>query len=205
MILTAGRSSWQWRSCTAPAIRRSLTRWCRPGQGDLERSFGWLNLSYLAERDLILVDQRGVGFSEPALACPEVDQATVDSLIQGRSQEELVAGDVVAATACQDWLLSQGVTFEAYNTLQIAADFEALRLALGYALWNLHGTSYGVFPTLTMMRLYPESIRSVTLEATMPLQHTAEEAAMFGRTLDEVFSACANDTACNAAYPRLAG
>jgi pimeloyl-ACP methyl ester carboxylesterase len=175
-----------------------------PGQGDLERSFGWLNSPYLAERDLILVDQRGVGFSEPALACPEVDQATVNSLIQGLSQEALIAGDVAGAAACRDQLLSQGVTLEAYNTLRIAADFEALRLTLGYEQWNLHGTSYGVLPTLTMMRLYPASIRSVTLEATMPLQPSVEESAMFGRALDEVFSGCANDAACNAAYPQLA-
>ena len=55
-----------------------------------------------------------------------------------------------------------------------------------------------------MMRLYPDAIRSVTLEAVMPLQQTVEETAVFGRALDEVFISCANDAACNAAYPQLA-
>jgi hypothetical protein len=38
----------------------------------------------------------------------------------------------------------------------------------------------------------------------MPLQQTVEETAVFGRALDEVFIRCANDAACNAAYPQLA-
>ena len=175
-----------------------------PGQGDLERAFGWLNSPYLADRDVILVDQRGVGFSQPALACPEVDEATLDSLIQGRSQADLIAGDVAGATACRDRLVSEGVRLDAYNTLQTAADFESLRLALGYEQWNLHGHSYGVLVAQTLMRLYPQGIRSVILEATMPLQQTAQETAMFGRALDEVFRGCAGDATCNAAYPQLA-
>jgi len=175
-----------------------------PGQGDLARIFIYLNSPFLAERDLILMDQRGVGRSEPALACPEVDTATVDSLIQGRSRDELIAGDVAGAAACRDRLQSEGITLTAYNTLESAADFESLRLALGYDQWNLHGHSYGTVLAQIMMRLYPDSIRSVTLEATMPLQQTAEEAAMFGRALNEVFTGCANDAACNAAYPQLA-
>ncbi len=103
-----------------------------PGQGDLSRTFGYLGSSFLAERDLILVDQRGVGFSEPALRCPELDTATVNSLIQGSSREDLIAGDVAGATACRDRLQSEGITLEAYNTLQSAADLESLRLRLGY-------------------------------------------------------------------------
>ena len=175
-----------------------------PGQGDLARTFSYLNASYLNERDLILMDQRGVGFSEPALRCPEVDAATVNSLMAGSSRDDLIAGDVAGAAACRDRLQSEGIKLEAFNTLQSAADFESLRLALGYDQWNLYGTSYGTLLAQTMMRLYPDTIRSVTLEATMPMQQTAEESAMFGRALDEVFMGCAHDATCNAAYPQLA-
>lgn len=174
-----------------------------PGQGDLLRIFGYLNSSFLNERDLILMDQRGVGFSEPALHCSEVDEATLNSLMAGASREDLIAGDVAAAAACRDRLQNQGVILDAYNTLQSAADFESLRLALGYERWNLYGTSYGTLLAQTMMRLYPDTIRSVTLEATMPLQQTAEETTMFGRALNAVFTGCASDAACNAAYPVL--
>jgi pimeloyl-ACP methyl ester carboxylesterase len=175
-----------------------------PGQGALQRIFLQLNSPYLAERDLILVDQRGVGFSEPALACPEVDEATLNSIIEGRSREELIAGDVAAAASCRDRLQNEGITLDAYNTLESAADFESLRLTLGYDQWNLYGQSYGTLLAQTMMRLYPDTIRSVTLEAVMPLQQTVEETAVFGRALDEVFNSCANDAACNTAYPQLA-
>ena len=175
-----------------------------PGQGALLRIFPQLNSPYLAERDLILVDQRGVGYSEPALACPEVDEATLTSIVEGRSREDLIAGDVAAAAACRDRLQNEGITLDAYNTLESAADFESLRTTLGYEQWNLYGQSYGTLLAQTMMRLYPDAIRSVTLEAVMPLQQTVEETAVFGRALDEVFNNCANDAACNAAYPQLA-
>ena len=174
-----------------------------PGQGDLLRIFGYLNSSFLAERDLILVDQRGVGFSEPALRCPELDDATLNSLMTGSSREDLIAGDVAGAAACRDRLWNEGIDLAAYNTLQSAADLEDLRQALGYAQWNLYGTSYGTLLAQTMMRLYPDTIRSVTLEATMPLRQTAEETAMLGRALNEVFTECASDPSCNEAYPQL--
>ena len=57
--------------------------------------------------------------------------------------------------ACHDRLESQGVDLSAYNSAEIAADVEDLRLALGVERWNLYGWSYGTRIALTFPRTEP--------------------------------------------------
>lgn len=56
-----------------------------PGGGTLENislSFDSLFAPYLADRDVIAFDQRGVGLSQPTLDCPELTDMTYDLLDQ---------------------------------------------------------------------------------------------------------------------------
>lgn len=137
----------------------------------------------LQARDYVFFDQRGIGFSEPALDCLEGE----------------------GADACHERLLNEGVDLDAYNSAASAADIQDLRLALGYAQVNLLGVSYGTRLALTVMRDRPEGIRSVVLDSAYPPQvnlYTAW-AANAERAFNQTFAACAADPACNAAYPDL--
>ena len=80
-----------------------------------------------------------------------------------------------------------------------------LRQALDYDSINLIGGSYGTRLALTMMRDYPDSIRSVVLDSVDPLQESfqASATASFDQALQNLFDDCAADTTCNAAYPDL--
>ena len=86
----------------------------------------------LEKRDVILFDQRGTGYSEPALACPEYRQAVFDMLPKDLTAAESEALANEAVLACRDRLVKEGVNLDAYNSAQNAADIEALRQALGY-------------------------------------------------------------------------
>ena len=153
--------------------------------GDLE---GWLNTPYLQDRDLILFDQRGTGYSEPTLNCPEAEQ-----------------GEDNATQACHDRLVSQGVNLQAYNSAENAADVADLQVALGYDEWNLYGISYGTRLALTVMRDHPEGVRSVVIDSVYPPEVNSWEE--YGQnTADEfnkLFQGCAADAQCNDAYPDL--
>lgn len=123
-----------------------------PGGSALAGLDSWYTSPYLEQHDLVIFDQRGTGFSEPSLNCPEMDEDA----------------ETDAVAACRDRLLDEGVDLTAYTSRESAADIEALRVALGYDQINLYGISYGTRLALTMMRDYPDAIRAVVLDGVYP-------------------------------------
>ncbi|MGA9350189.1 MAG: alpha/beta fold hydrolase, partial [Anaerolineae bacterium] len=120
-------------------------------------------------RDLIIFDQRGVGLSEPALECPEFVQAVFD-LLDEPDPDIALQTIFDAVMACRDRLVSEGYNLTMYNTVQNAADVNAIRFALGYDQVNLWGGSYGSLLAQATMRDHPEGIRSVAIVSILPLE-----------------------------------
>jgi pimeloyl-ACP methyl ester carboxylesterase len=155
-----------------------------PGQALLENQGPRYNVgNLLSNRDLILLDQRGAGYSQPSLRC--LDNETLQ--------------------ACHARLVKSGINLNAFTTLENAADVHDLIRALGYRQVNLEGVSYGTRLALTVMRLYPADLRSVVLNSVAPPQvnlfTSVPQAA--GRAFDVLFQGCAADRSCNATYPHL--
>ena len=162
-----------------------------------------------AGRDIIIFDQRGVGFSEPALECPglrELGLELLDEEIDGRQIEEEEANEMYRSTAlaCRQDLVKT-VELAAYNTTASAADVNDLREKMGYEQVNLWGASYGTWLALEVMRRYPDGVRSVVLDSVYPPQQDliAEAPNNAARAVDLLFKACAADQACNTAFPDL--
>ncbi len=141
-------------------------------------------------RDLILLDQRGTGFSQPSLNCIELEDEDADDL---------------AILDCRDRLTAEGVNLAAYNSAANAADVNDLRIAMGYEQVNLWGISYGTRLALTILRDYPESVRAAVIDAVYPPEiDTLEQvSADSTRAFEYLLDACAADAACNDAYPDL--
>ena len=156
------------------------------------------------KRDLIIFDQRGVGNSEPALECPEFIQAILDNL---NEPDVNVATEKMfnAVMACRDRLVSQGTNLAVYTTAQSAADVDAIRIALGYAQINLYGGSYGSLLAQATMRDFPDAIRSVAINSTLPLEKSVfvDATTTFANAILRLLDSCAADEACNGAYPDL--
>ena len=178
-----------------------------PGQSPLKiAQFAFEGFTpFLANRDLILLDQRGVGYSEPALDCHEFQELAYQTAQQNLPLDEIATLATEAADLCRDRWLRQAVSLPAYTSAQSAADLNDLRLALGYEEWNLYGISYGTKLALTTMRDFPNGIRSVVLDSTYPLQVDlyAELPANATRAFNVLFDSCAAEAACNSAFPDL--
>ena len=159
----------------------------------------------LANRDYIMFDQRGTGFSEPGLYCPERDDISGQLLASGLSIAEDNAQELAAFRACHDRLLAEGLDLDAYNSAASAADVNDLRIALGFDQINLYGVSYGTRLALTVMRDYPEIVRSAVLDSVYPPQSDlyVEWPASADRAFNELFEACAADPTCNTSFPDL--
>ena len=167
----------------------------------------WLTVfqNVLKQRDVILLDQRGTGKSQPSLDCPEVPDQIYAYLAENLSAADEMKLDTQALQVCHDRLVQAGVDLAAYTSATNAVDVEDLRKALGYAQWNLYGGSYGTRLALNVMRDYPEGVRSAILDSVCLPQadHYAEIAASGERAFNLLFESCAADPACNQAYPDL--
>jgi pimeloyl-ACP methyl ester carboxylesterase len=165
-------------------------------QLDLQTQFG--------NHDLILVDQRGTGYSKPSLQCPEVVNLQYMTDVNVTPQQASDEQNQALAT-CHAHLVSQGINLSAYTTASDAADVADLIAALGYQQVDLYGVSYGTRLALEIMRAFPQRIRSVILDSTVPPQRhllTAVPAAT-ARVFNTLFAGCAADATCNARYPHL--
>jgi pimeloyl-ACP methyl ester carboxylesterase len=159
----------------------------------------------LEERDLILFDQRGTGYSQPRLDCPERTAITGVLLEGGLSTEEAQLTIQDAFRRCRARLIAEGRDLSAYNSAASAADLKDLRLALGYEKLNLYAVSYGTRLALTLMRDDPASVRSAVLDSAYPLQvnlYTAL-APNADRAFNVFFNRCAADPNCSTTYPDL--
>ncbi|MEZ5141523.1 MAG: alpha/beta hydrolase [Acidimicrobiales bacterium] len=167
-----------------------------PGGSALAALELWTNppSPLLADRDVIFVDQRGTGYSDPRLSC-DFEFATAT-----RSEQEVqLMGD------CYERLNGAKIDLSHYTTSEIGADIADLRTALGLQQWNLFGVSYGTRLALQIMAEHPEGIRSVVLDSTYPagVKAFADIPADAYRAFRAIFDACAADPSCASRYPNL--
>jgi pimeloyl-ACP methyl ester carboxylesterase len=159
----------------------------------------------LDRRDLIVFDQRGTGYSQPRLDCPE-REAITPMLLGGTLTDDESGGAIVDAfRRCRERLIAEGIDLTAYKSAASAADIDDLRAALGYDRLNLYAISYGTRLALTLMRDHPDAVRSAVLDSTYPLQvnlYTAL-APNAERAFNVFFDRCAADPTCNSSYPDL--
>ncbi len=138
---------------------------------------------YRTLADVVLFDQRGGGRAEPAMSCEE------SRALPSNQQFDL---DWVAAagrellSACRDRWRDVGADLSAYNTVENAADVDALRRALGYDRVTLVGGSYGSHLALAVMRAYPQSIERVLMFGVEGLDHTWDDPAARLSTLRRI-------------------
>jgi pimeloyl-ACP methyl ester carboxylesterase len=157
------------------------------------------------DRDIVLFDQRGTEFSKPSLFCQQYYDETIRNLDKKMGDVESNRNDQAAFQACHDQFVRQGINLSAFNSLENAADVDALRQALGYQKINLYGVSYGTLLALHVLRQYPQGLRSVTIDSVVPPQvnFVLDAPHSQNRALEAVFTGCAQQADCNAAYPDL--
>jgi len=155
------------------------------------------------DRAIIFMDQRGSGKSNAIsenLGTEIMQVLAKDYSLEEEAKEieqVLDAGKAIATKA--------GYDFSAYNSRENAADFEALRKHLGYEQWNLFGGSYGSRLGLTIMRDFPEGVRSAIFSGVFGVESNlyADFNSNFNRALTEVFEGCKEDANCNAQFSNL--
>jgi len=171
-----------------------------PGQGSTS-IVGFLAGGPMAavrrERDLVFVDQRGTGASNP-LTC---NLFADDNDPRAYFEDIFPVGQV---RACRE-RLEKVADLKQYTTSVAVQDLDEVRRALGYEKINLYGGSYGTTVALAYMRRHGAHVRSAVLAGVAPtgLRLPLHFAKGAQHAIDRLFDDCAADAACRAAFPHL--
>jgi pimeloyl-ACP methyl ester carboxylesterase len=147
------------------------------------------------DRDLVLVDQRGTGGSNP-LECDFPDE---------QEQAELRGAEIQRYT--RECLAAIKGDPRYYTTSIAVRDLDAVRAALGYERINLYGVSYGTRVAQHYLRRYPQHTRSAILDGVVPPEQILgiDSALVAERALRRIFARCHAEPACHAAFADPAG
>jgi pimeloyl-ACP methyl ester carboxylesterase len=141
---------------------------------------------YRSLADVVLFDQRGAGHARPAMTCPEKAPLPADRPLDLKAVR---AAMQMAAAACRDRWLREGVDLAAYNTVENAADLNDLRLALGYGKITLIGGSYGSHLALQFLRQFPKHVERILIHGVEGPDHTWDDPAAMLATLQRIAAA----------------
>jgi pimeloyl-ACP methyl ester carboxylesterase len=161
---------------------------------------------YAPRRDLILVDQRGTGRSEPSL-CPDLDRTLLEANLAVAAEDttQVLAKRRAAYMACRDQAIRRGIDLADFGTSVTVEDFEWVRQALGIERWNVYGESYGTAVAMTLAALHPGAVRSAVLDSVYPPDPVPQWSTVVSDARDAFFSHCARDEGCATSFPDLAG
>ncbi|MFN8157421.1 MAG: alpha/beta hydrolase [Candidatus Nanopelagicales bacterium] len=139
-------------AATSPAIGTVVPHEGGPGYSTTGSadSYAAMYGPLLERRNLLLVDQRGTGLTEP-IDCPEL--------------QELTTAYATAAARCARRL---GDHAHLYGTALSADDLAAVVTALGLGKVDVYGDSYGTFFTQVYASRHPQQVRSLVLDSAYP-------------------------------------
>lgn len=148
------------------------------------------------KRDLLFIDQRGTGGSNP-LNCDLFDPTNLQSYLGYFFPLE-------AVRECREQLESKA-DLKLYTTEIAMDDFDEVRAALRYKSLNLYGSSYGTRSSLVYLKRHGDHVRTATLFGVSPTNQFMPRIFPQDteRALQGVLSECLGDAACGKAFPNV--
>jgi len=174
--------------------------WLDGGPGMSNLSFK-PSLRLLEKHDVVLVGYRGADGSS-ILKCPEITRALkgVDGdVLNAASRANLQRAVALAAQN----LLAAGVDLEGYTILEVVADLETVREALGYDRVNLLSGSYGTRVAQIVAQLHPDRIVRSIMIGVNPPGHFVWTPEAVDAKLADFATAWSHDPKCVARTPDL--
>lgn len=150
---------------------------------------------YRRNRDVVLVDQRGTGKSNPLTAKSR----------KKTPQDYLTEMYPVEYVKNLRRSLEKHADLTQYTTSTAMDDLDDVRAWLGYERINLFGLSYGTQAVLVYLRQHPERVHCAIIMGVaptylkMPLYH-AQAAA---RAMELLLEECEKDSTCHEAFPQV--
>ena len=175
-----------------------------PGGGGISKVGFWFNHPLREKHDIVVLDFRGTGFSEPRL-CPDLGGELFSILAKNQAVEDDEQQKVNAALACKQDMLSRGLDPLDFTSSATIRDIHALKEVLQYEAWNVYAVSYGTQLAQIYANAFSDDIRSMVLDSAIPDigQYYTKNTSNYVASLEKVFNACKNNPACQEQFPNL--
>lgn len=150
--------------------------------------------------DVVLIDQRGAGKSEPNMLYVWHGDIAEDFFI---SHASALAHRKTIDRAAIKAFEEKGVALDAFTTEEAADDVNALRKALGYDDIVLFGFSYGTHLALSVVRRHGEHVAKAVLVGVEGPDHTYKLPLEMDRQFEKIAEMAANDPMVSKDVPDL--
>jgi len=150
---------------------------------------------FQTDRDVVLIDQRGTGESNP-----------LDCAADDPDEDDLSSIDEYPVQRFRSCLEKLQADAAFYTTSIAMDDVDEVRQFLGYDSINLWGGSYGTRAALVYLKQHESSVRRVVLDSVAPpdMRLPLYMARDGQRALDRLLDACEADAGgCARGYPEL--
>lgn len=122
-------------------------------------------LSFKQNRDLFIIDPRGVGLAQPELVCPAISELYSAYFAGDLSLVQLEDQSATALQNCASTHAEQGISLNHYNSMAVVEDLEVLRQSIKAHQIALFGVSYGSVYAKEYAETYPENVAGLVLDS----------------------------------------
>jgi pimeloyl-ACP methyl ester carboxylesterase len=179
------------------------------GMPILELTEGYARNFPIKDRDVILFDYRGSGYSTPEL-CPTLGTAIWELLRDDLPLSQLDREITKLAENCIAELQQNQLDPNFYGTDTKTRDALRLLEALGFEEVNLYGVSNGTYSIQNFLlnaHDHPIKIRTILSDSNVPswIATNGTMAIYYRKSLEQILGACSQNANCEAAFPNLLG
>jgi pimeloyl-ACP methyl ester carboxylesterase len=142
-----------------------------PGMSNLEDFVptfdGPLGNLFLFDRDVVIIELRGLKHSKPNLHTPELDELQVELLEKHLSSDEIIDAYKEVIISIRKKFNDQGINLSAYNYWETASDIAFVMEKLGHEKFAAFGNSAGTIVAQYMLMDHADKLTALSLNAVV--------------------------------------
>lgn len=165
---------------------------------------GGLGNLFLDQRDVVIIETRGLKYAKPILELPGINKLQYTLLNKNLTVDETHDMFLDSLQAAYKKLNNEGVNLSAYNSYEISNEIAYVMEKLGYDTFSFFGTSYGTEVAQYLLMNHPNRMTSVAMNGTMDINlggHHMHSSLI--KTMDDLFQKLESNPETAAAYPNL--
>jgi len=179
-----------------------------PGMSNLEDFVptfdGPLGNFLLNDRDIVIIELRGLKHSRPNLHTPELGQLQIELLGKHLTSDELISAYKETIGSIYKRLTDQGVNLAAYNYLETANDIAFVMEQLGYDKFALFGNSAGTIVAQYMLMDHADKLSALSLNAVVNVPAGFNKMCLTSiNKMESIFEEIEENEAYKRAFPDL--
>jgi len=179
-----------------------------PGMSNLEDFVptfdGPLGNLFLNERDIVIIELRGLKHSRPNLHTPVFGELQEELLGQHLSADELI--DIYKDTiqSIQEKFTAQGINLSAYNYWETASDIAFVMEQLGYEKFAVFGNSAGTIVAQYLLMNHADKLTALSLNAVVNVPAGFNKMCKTSvNKLESIFQEITQNESYSKVYPNL--